>query len=363
MSNLDLELLRGLYDLNTIAAQAIGKSIRNGSAYLCPFPHHAHHHNTPSFSVYPRRDGRLYFKCKGACGAYGDVVDFMGFMTLGAGYDAHNPEHVYAAARALGQRDLCPPRPMLKAERRALNPVYARLRAEEWSEALATCSPAQDYLEQRGVLSVARRFRLGYRHVPPENAKRTARGQTYPPLPGHYISIPHLRDGTVHGIKLRRIDSHPEYVGMPEAALPLRYDALSGSRAIFFNFDQIAFQSGALFIPEGEFDMLLMVALGYMAGGDTAGASSMESFDETLRLATTYATPIFVEDPDEAGRKASQRRLKWFGRGTIANARDRHDVGDLYAHGGPDAVRTWAEETIHASLGHQGTTLRERVFA
>jgi len=82
------------YDIHDVLGQS--KHVQ-----LCPLPFHVHVNNTPSFSIYTNAEGRQLWRCHGSCQAYGDAVDLVGYLKLGRGYDPHNPDHVWEAAKAL----------------------------------------------------------------------------------------------------------------------------------------------------------------------------------------------------------------------------------------------------------------------
>jgi hypothetical protein len=67
----DLKLRVSLTDVLTAVGVTLRRSGADRWAALCPL----HREKTPSFTVYPGRDGAQRFKCWG-CGASGDVVDF-----------------------------------------------------------------------------------------------------------------------------------------------------------------------------------------------------------------------------------------------------------------------------------------------
>jgi DNA primase len=287
-----------------------------------------------------------YFKCHGNCGAEGDVIDFVGYYYMGASYNDKNPESVRQAISYLHTRPMTGKRTQLKKQRKPMNPFRTRRYVERWERELKTCKAAQDYLERRGVLSVARQFRLGYEYVPPERTKYNKRvgGR----LPGHYIAIPNFQSGAIRGVKFRRIDTHPDY--KDENELPIRYDSLSGSRLGIFNFDAVAFQMGHVFIPEGEFDVMLLAATGYLSCCTTAGA---ETVDSNLELALCYAAPLIIRDPDPAGERGARKRLKLLGKGEIIPAGSYHDVGALFEAEGLSGLKQWADTYV---LGNQGKT-------
>jgi DNA primase len=328
--------LRALYDLNALVERYTGRPItRRG--IVCPMPHHTHVNHTPSFHTFVKSDGTQYFKCLGACGAMGDVIDFVGYMHLGAGYNPRDAHCVLEATGYLGQPALVVPRTWHRqTEKRGLNPIRARLAVEAWHQALDF--PAQEYLERRGVPSVAQQFMLGYAHLT-ERVKFPHGIQS--PLHGHYISIPHYQDGSVIGVKFRRIDSHPDYQGVPEERLPIRYDSMFGGHTGIYNRDAVAFHPGLVFMPEGEFDVMLLSALGFAACAPTCGANS---WDDTLPLLLANAEVLLIEDPDPTGQQIAKARQSKLSNSRIVSTTPYKDVGDMYLRAGEAAVRHWGEQ-------------------
>lgn len=324
----DLDALRSQYSL----ASVIGQYTEFRSKMICPFPDHIHSNMTPSFSVHTDRDGVERFKCFGHCGHSGDVIDFVGYMNV-AGYDKNNPQHVMLAASMLGQR---PPGKAVRLRRRKppLQQATAKSLVGLWSRSLDR--HARDYLEMRGVLSVAERFKLGYRYQPPQYAAYKSKGCV---VPGHHISIPTIRGDYIVGVKFRRIDTHPDYQGVD--CLPLRYDSLSGknigaSKVGVFNYNEVAFTTDVVFSPEGELDALLIAALGFKAACLNGGANAYS--DDLLVLA--HANTIILADKDDAGLHHARSKSERLPGSTIESV-PGGDVGHLYQERGKQYVEEW----------------------
>lgn len=316
-----------LYDLKAVVEKYTGESLDRWGI-VCPMPHHKHTNYTPSFSVYNHRDGRQYFKCKGNCGAQGDVIDFVGYMTI-PGYNPRDGRHIQEAIQNLGHEPIRVFNPTREKKTKVLNPIRTRLEVEEWHEALWHNILAQEYLEQRGVLQVARRFMLGYRYLP----KAKGSGQ-----PGHYISIPNLQHGTYLNVKFRRIDS---YYGDNK---PIRYDSLTGGQMGLFNHDEVFLRTGPVFVPEGEFDVMLLEALGFKACCLTGGAAG---YDSILNLALEHARPIIIEEPDKAGKSGAAKKQKKLPNSIVVTTGHK-DVGDMYDKEGAQAVIEWAMQYVES---------------
>lgn len=186
---------------------------------LCPFPHHPHHNNTPSFGVFWRTTHGVptqYFRCHGVCGAYGDVIDFMGYMYI-PGY-AREPDQVAHAADLLAGEKMSTPSPT--------PPPPAPKLAENSLKTTFPISPrAKKYAFERGLSQLEiDRFRLGSTY---------RRGY-------EYLSIPTFQDQKLMGIKLRALDQGP------------RYMQVRGSRTGLFNYDEVFWQEGTTLIVKGE---------------------------------------------------------------------------------------------------------------
>lgn len=330
----DLNVLRTLYDLPSIVSHYTQET---GRKIVCPMPHHEHHHMTPSFSMFVGPDGIQRFKCFGTCGVQGDVIDFLGFYHLGPTYNSNNPEHIELAVKYLTGESIQAKRTPLKKKHKPLNPTMAEMLVSEFERNLRNSYPAKIYLDRRGVLDVAPHFRLGYKFTPLEYVK----GNTQ--VPGHYISIPTIQNGRVISIKLRRIDSHPDYIGIED--LPIRYDSVAGQRIGagqpgIFNHDHIAYTTGFVFSPEGEFDVMLAQALGYEAWCFNTGGNVTCEIGPIL----AHAFTIIIADNDETGLRHAMQKQALLDRSEIVCAPES-DLGALYDKG-EDYARIFLDATL-----------------
>lgn len=106
-------------------------------------------------------------------------------------------------------------------------------------------SPAEEYLERRGLSAYADQFRLGF---------------CAEPAPGHedrfvgMLSIPYLTDAGVVGFKFRRIDA-----GEP------RYLAPTGQRNHLYNVQAILDAVDQVLVVEGELDAVAATGAGFPA--------------------------------------------------------------------------------------------------
>ncbi len=319
----DLGVIRQLYDLPTVVARLTGMEARK--KIVCPMPFHPHTNMSPSFGMFVDSQGIQRFKCFGNCGVEGDVIDFAGYYTIGQSYDSRNAEHVRLALSYLQAGGMCAPKTPLKKKKKSLDQRIVRPLVKQWEEALWTNEQAQAYLEERGVLSVAKHFRLGYRIIDPPYVKYEQDGGT---LPGHYIAIPTIENGRIVSVKLRRI---PTYYAEDDIK-PIRYDFVSGDRIGsgqpgVFNHDEVAFQSGVVFSPEGEFDVMLIKAHGYLACCMNSGGNVLS---DHLALILAHADPIWIADDDDTGQRHAEGKQKLVGKGIIVSTKPHKDLGELY---------------------------------
>lgn len=106
-------------------------------------------------------------------------------------------------------------------------------------------SPAEAYLEKRGILDGAERFKLGY---------------VVEPAPGHedrlkhHLSIPYITESGVVGFKFRRIDD-----GDPKYMIP------TGQKHHLYNVSAILHAVHEVLIVEGEIDAISATLAGHPA--------------------------------------------------------------------------------------------------
>lgn len=318
----DLGIIRQLYDLPTIVGNMTGMDVHR--QMVCPMPFHQHQNMSPSFGMFVDKDGIQRFKCFGQCGAQGDVIDFAGYYHLGVGYNPNDPEHIKLALMYLRGNPISAKRSTLKKKGKPLDQRIIRPLLRQWQKDLWTCERALQYIEQRGILSVAQQFGLGYQCIDPQYTKYSGQGT----LPGHYLCIPTFQAQEIISVKLRRIDSFYHDSDIK----PIRYDSVSGSKIGtgqpgIFNGDAVAFKSGVVFSPEGEFDVMLATALGFQACCVNSGANVMS---ERLALILAHADPIWIEDGDDAGHRHAQAKQNIVGKGRIINLAPFKDLGDYY---------------------------------
>lgn len=165
-------------------------------------------------------------------------------------------------------------------------------------------SPAQEYLEKRGIcLAVADKFALGYVAEPKVGHERFQ----------GFLSIPYVRtsplpnlDRTVASIRFRCIEDH-EHKGHG------KYMTLPGDRPRLFNTDALLKGNSRIAICEGELDPVSADAIGLPAVG-VPGADAWQSYWRLPFLG--YREVLVLTDGDAAGDKFGVSVCK-----TLPNAR------------------------------------------
>jgi DNA primase len=116
--------------------------------------------------------------------------------------------------------------------------------AHQYHESLAG-SPAEAYLEKRGILHGAEQFLLGYvSEVAPGHEDRIK----------HHLSIPYITEAGVVGFKFRRIDN-----GDPKYMIP------TGQKHHLYNVSAILNAVHQVLIVEGEIDAISATLAGHPA--------------------------------------------------------------------------------------------------
>ena len=245
---------------------------------VCPLPFHPHHHNTPSFSIRYEHDGHEHFKCFGACGKQGDVIDLVGYLNI-SGYNDKNPEHVRRAVSLLTQNV-----PIRIAAPQYQDETY--LPNNAWRK-YPIGAKALEYAAKRGLTAeTAQKFRLGQKE---QDA----------------LMIPIFCDDLLYAIKFRRISGK----GM-------RYWSARGSKKALFNVDRVKWKQEPVLILKGEIAVMLLDQLGFNACCLTGGeGAKVEGWKHYLAFATRR---VLVGDNDrnpETRRKmqaiAAKRAEQW----------------------------------------------------
>jgi DNA primase len=122
---------------------------------------------------------------------------------------------------------------------------------ELWTRATKTYheslagSPAEAYLEKRGILDGAERFQLGYVVEPVAGHEDRLK---------HHLSIPYITEAGVVGFKFRRIDD-----GDPKYMIP------TGQKHHLYNVGAILHAVREVLIVEGEIDAISATLAGHPA--------------------------------------------------------------------------------------------------
>lgn len=288
----DLEQFASRYDLRQVVLQWAQIDVAHSRYALCPFPSHVHSgKGTPSFSVVR---GGQYFKCF-ACGASGDVIDFVGYMLI-ADYNGKNKEHLARAMNALQYGSEQAPEPIARPviQRELINPHIA----EEQFLRGKTCQPVLDYAQGRGLTAAIVPYKLGASWD-----RRVSRWR---------LTIPaYDQDGVLQAIKMRLVDrdrTGKRILSAEEADRLGRFTQIKGSGPCVFGIREamMGAKRDLLVIVEAEILVMRLAGYGIKAVSSVNGAGNLPP--ETKRLAAQFQKVIVVGDDDPAGRKFGEAR-------------------------------------------------------
>lgn len=278
---------------------------------ICPMPHHIHTHNTASFSI-RTGNGTGFFECFGACGAKGDVIDFVGFYMFGDAYIPSSAAWVKKAVDNLGCITTAQMPPERHMEPRKRIPMELVL--SMWA-ALRESSEAKRYLEYRGLLGLEDEYKLGY--------KLNEYGTKY-------LSIPCIYNDQVEGIKYRLMDT--SYPDPKLRSTKLRFYGETGSRLSTFNLDKAIYSDGLVVITESE---ILAMRLGRWNITAIAPTSGAKSIDPELKKYLAQAEVVIIGDNDPAGIFGAVKRKDTLGHGRIVYPpMDYKDMDEYLTEGG-----------------------------
>lgn len=256
--------LRRLYDIKVMA------NMGRKNWCVCPLPAHAHHNYTPSFSVYWYQ-GVQYFKCHGNCGAYGDAIDFTGFMQI-PNYDKVR-DRVQAASQLGRGVVVSPPSPP---------PSPKPMNNSRWLDYQPISDAVKKYALSRGITEKQiEEFKLGS----DEN----------------WLAIPTFHGPNLMGIKLRNI-----YDG-------LRYMSVTGSKKGLWGYNDVVNSDQTVYVCKGEIAAIVMRKYGFLSCAPTGGEGATVD-----REPLVFAKIIVVGDNDEP-KVAKQTRAQ-----AEKRARDLH---------------------------------------
>jgi DNA primase len=344
----DLDIIKQSIDCRTYLERDLGAPAhRSGKAWLYKCPLHQEHKGY-SLAVYP--DG---WKCYGACNKSGDVLTWL--------MEYHRLTFAEAKSHLTGDFIRIPSKPRPTAsvavdgqpptnEWRAYADHLIRYATNElWKP---TGQRALRYLtDERGLThGTIRRAKLGY--IPAQHLDDYQYGRVLDtawvhdgkPVRAHCgITIPHLADEIIWGIRVRRpagIDG-PKYMGFR-----------GGSRALY-NADVIE-RGLPVVLVEGEFDALIVdqVAGPGMAVECCAVAlasAANKNIPQRWHHRLVYAPVILARlDADGAGQSALQSLQSLSSRVKPIQVPSPHkDINDFYLVAGADGVRSW----LHNCLG------------
>jgi len=326
----DVQTIKNQHNLATLAHQYGVQLQRSGRGFvgLCPF----HDDHNPSFSVFVTPNG-WFFKCYGgSCGRSGDVIDFVGLMRFGEGWDPRDAEMFKEALRLLGERDGG------VSEKR-----YAVAVAEEafgyheptssvrflwdialslYAERLTKNEDALRYLIEGRQLphALLRRYRFGY--CPPEGSNLQVLVRMFGKKMGDlaYAGLfrPSKRPGSAYyeffydRITFADVDYHrnPRTIfgrSLPGSQSRSKYLGLAGFPKPVFGLDTLS-ASGPVFLMEGPINAMICLHWGHAAialTGTCPSQAHIQAIREKVVRRKRKLVPVI--DNDQAGTVALSR--------------------------------------------------------
>jgi hypothetical protein len=247
---------RLLYDIKAILG------MQDKRVIVCPLPMHRHHNNTPSFSVYMDH-GVQKFRCHGACGQSGDVLDLVGLMQI-PGYDGKRIDHLRRALSLLSTGyKIGPPRQMRKVP---------MLENTAWQSFIPAGVEVIEYAQTRGLT--------------PETLKRFGVGQSsmYNKV---WMTMPTFHMGRLMGVKMRNLDA---------LSAKDRYTSLPGSIGGLFNANAVYYTTDPVLITKAEIPTMLMMQNEILTCSPTGGEASNEA--ELYHFVVWSRKRVVVKDND-----------------------------------------------------------------
>jgi DNA primase len=278
--------IKARVNLEDIIAHTTGEQPRHNKVH-CPF----HADRNPSLAIYP--DGRWH--CFG-CGLRGDVLDFLGYLHYGPGYDP--AQHLRDVIDRIAGLDI-QPRPARPA-RAVYKPTLDSAMVDAAIDRMGARERAY-WLTRRIASETLRHFGVGWT------------GQRY--------TIPHYVRGLLMGIKLRRDDDvtprlEPKYVMQP------------GSRIVApYNIDVLDHLDGSAPLLIVEDEKSVWAAWQEDIAALAAPAHSWR--DEWSAALSAVDRILIVADWDEPGLAGAARITKTIRRAVVAQA------GAYYSDGSP----------------------------
>jgi DNA primase len=292
---------------------------RQGTNYtgLCPY----HEEKTPSFSVSSEKNFYYCFGCQKGGDAIKLVMDLKSFSFTEAvshlaerfgvelKFEGHSPEEARAAEQRTSRR-----RSAYKALAAATAYYHKYLLKSPAAE------DARHYLKKRGLEhSTIEEFRLGY--APPRGRAGFMQAALKVGLDREALEAAGLlsprggerfvdrvtfpisdRRGRIVGFGARSLgEAKPKYLNSPETEI-------FNKRSLLYGFPQVAEavrREKAALVVEGYTDVLMLYQSGIKNAVATLGTAMTEQHLKTLSSQADRIYLLF--DPDEAGRKATER--------------------------------------------------------
>jgi DNA primase len=328
----EVERVKAAADIVAIISQYVHLR-RAGREYVGPCPFHKE--QTPSFTVNPA--GRFYH-CFG-CQAHGDVIRFIMEHERLRFPDALRKVADLAGVtlqRSGTSRPVMAPLPPARPPEPAAVEIAPALpdlaeRLAEFQRALPG-SPAQQYLESRGIsLELAVRYGLGF---------------------AAYGKWPHLKDGKPvmqwrpGRVVFPQADPSGRVVNLygraivrPGGECGVKHAFLPGAKG-YFNTAALAHGDGPLFVTEGAFDALALIAAGIPRTVAIFGLSNLR-----WPWLAGVRSIVVAFDADRAGINGKARLIAdCWGRGVTVLHLDARHFG-----GAKDASEAWAAGSLRVS--------------
>jgi len=234
---MDIKDIRRLYDMKAI----LGMQRKN--QIVCPLPQHSHHDYTPSFSVYwSKKNNCQLFKCHGACGLEGDVIDLTGYTKVN-GYNPKNREHTRMAISLLtGGFKISPP----------VQPKNTGLLTNDMVSRYKIGEEVSSYAKTRGLEpATIERFKIGQFNTP------STSWMTIPTFTGERLTM----------MKMRNLNS----VGKKD-----RFTNLPGGMNGIFNINEVKEKGGKVLIVKAEIPSMLLSQRGFLSCAPNAGEGALD---------------------------------------------------------------------------------------
>jgi DNA primase len=323
---IDLRELKAQHDLRHFVEADLGPAHgRGGQAMLwkCPF-----HNEQKGYSLAVWHDG---WRCFGACGRGGDILDWLqryrglsftdACAVLGANGNTLRP-----LPRCKRRYEVPQAQPPDDDWQRQARYVVTLAMEQLWSP---DGEPALDYLHRRGLTSeTIQNARLGL--IPGMYWEwRTIRKLNVP----CGITIPWFIDGDLWAVKVRRAAGVPKYAQIA-----------GGSSGGLYNMDNLIGHD-AILLVEGEFDALLAEQEGSgLVGVGTLGSAASPLNRLWWSLVAECRVVLLSYDSDEAGIKGAAHISAITRRARTIGLPFGKDITDFVLQGG--SVREWLAKNL-----------------